>query len=73
MADDQAKDFFKDQYFTSLREDIADIKETQKEQAKDIADIKSKVIYMYGFAAAVGIFASIFIDWFRTSVFGISH
>ena len=66
MDNDQLPDFYKDKYFDGLAEDIRSMK-------KDISDIKSKVVYMYGFAAAIGIVFSFAIDWIRTSLFPGAH
>lgn len=58
-----AEEFYQQQYFDQLSRQIADLQ-------KDVKDIKSKVMYMYGFAAAIGIFASAIIDWVRTHFVG---
>lgn len=73
MTDENAKNFYKDQYFDGLNTRLASIEESLNEAKKDLADIKGKVVYMYGFAAAIGLVASFFIDWVRTSMTGITH
>lgn len=61
-------EFYKDKAWELLMNEIGDIKKSQKEQAKDLSDIKSKVNYMYGFAAAIGGFSAIIIEWVRSKL-----
>lgn len=69
MADDQRQDFYKDRYFQALDERLDRIESAQAGIQSDVSDIKGKVIYMYGFAAALGIVASLVIDYIRTNIF----
>lgn len=70
---DQTSEFFKGQYFAQLGQSIADIKEAQDNMQKDISDIKGKIIYMYGFATAIGLVGSFLIDYARTTIFNVPH
>ncbi len=65
--------FYQRQYFDQLTKQVADLSDDLNAMRKDVSDIKSKVIYMYGFAAGVGIVASIIIDWIRTHMLGVAH
>lgn len=64
------EEFYQRQYFDQLTLQIGVLQQDLKQVREDVSDIKSKVVYMYGFAAGIGIFASIIIDWFRTKFFG---
>lgn len=64
------EEFYQKQYFDQLTEQISELQGEVKAVREDVSDIKSKVVYMYGFAAGIGIFASVVIDWFRTQLFG---
>lgn len=52
---------FETKFFTDLTNRLDSME-------KKLDDIQSKVIYMYGFAAAIGFFASFIIDWIRTAM-----
>ncbi len=70
MADDN---FYQKQSFDQLSEQNAALQKELSAIRSDVSDIKAKIIYMYGFAAGVGIFASLIIDWFRTHIMGDTH
>jgi len=58
--------FYKDKAWELLQSDIRDIKSMQTAQAKDLQDIKSKINYIYGFAAAVSVVGSVAISYLRS-------
>jgi len=62
--------FYQKQYFDQLSGQLTELRSTMADMEVKIDDIKSKVIYMYGFAAAIGLGASFVIDWVRTQVTG---
>lgn len=65
--DDQ---FYQQQYFDQLTQRFDSLEDKIDTVNKKVDDIQSKVVYMYGFAAGIGIFASFIIDWFRTHFMG---
>lgn len=67
MTDDQ---FYQKQYFDTLSKQIADLQGSVVGLEDKIDDIKSKVIYMYGFAAAVGLAGSYLWSVISTKIFG---
>ena len=62
--------FYKDRYFEQLSKQIADLQENVANLETKIDDIKSKVVYMYGFAAAIGLGGSLAINWIRSHIMG---
>lgn len=56
------EDFYQKQYFDALSKQISDLQ-------TDVSDIKSRVFYMYGFAAGVGFFASLAFEWIKSKFF----
>lgn len=65
--------FYQDKYFGQLTAQIKDLKEAIEGVQKDVSDLKSKIVYMYGFAAGIGLVSSFFIDWVRTNIFNVPH
>lgn len=61
---------YQDRYLDGLQKQLEDLKDAILTLQEDVTDIKSKVVYMYGFAAGVGIIASFAIDWLRTTFMG---
>lgn len=62
MTDDNKQgDFYREQFFEELSKKL-----TRMEQ--DISDIKSKVIYMYGFAAGIGLIAALVVEWVKSLI-----
>lgn len=58
---------FEKQYFEQLTKQITDLQGTIVTLTKKVDDIQAKVIYMYGFAAAIGFVASFVIEWVRSA------
>lgn len=50
--------FFRDRYFQSLTSQMNDLKQAITDLQREVFRLKSRVAYMYGFAAALG-FAAI--------------
>lgn len=63
-------DFYRDRYFQQLTDSVESLREELSALRQDVSDIKSKVVYMYGFAAALGIIASFAIDYIRSQFTG---
>lgn len=70
MDESKNNEFYRSKAWDLLLIEIREIKSAQTAQSKDIADIKSKVNYMYGFAAAIGISASLVVEWVRGKLGG---
>ena len=69
MEHEHTDNFYKDKAWELLQNDISDIKKIQQVQAADLQEIKARIGYVYGFAAAVGVFFSFIVEWVRTKFF----
>lgn len=70
MPDEQnGNGFYKEQAWGMVLNEISDLKKMSQSQAKDLADIKAKINYIYGFAAAIGVFTTVIIEWVRSKFF----
>lgn len=64
------ENFYQNKYFDQLSDQITDLKSSMTAMEDKIDAIQTKVIYMYGFAAAIGLVFSFVIDWARVHIFG---
>lgn len=60
---------FEERYFEQLTSQIGLLRGEIGALNKKVDDIQSKVIYMYGFAAAMGLLLSLVIEWIRSNFF----
>ena len=65
MEHEHTDTFYKDKAWELLQNDIRDIKNTQISQAADLVEIKSRLGYVYGFAAAIGVAASLIFQYVK--------
>lgn len=61
-----SEDFFQKQYFDQLTLQLQQVQ-------KDVSEVKAKVNYMYGFAAAVGFIASFIFNYIKAKFFSSSQ
>ncbi len=59
MTEETKQDFYRERFFIDLSERL-------DRMEQNIEAIKTKVIYMYGFAAAVGIMTTILVEWVKS-------
>lgn len=57
--------FYQDKYFDALSKQISNLQADLGDLHKEISEIKNKVTYMYGFAAALGVAASLLINYLK--------
>jgi hypothetical protein len=62
--------FYQEKYFDELSKTLERIENTQRDQAKDLADIKANMKYIYGFAAGIGVLGSLVISWIKDKLTG---
>ena len=69
MEIEHTDNFYKDKAWELLQNDIREIKKTQEAQGADLQEIKARIGYVYGFAAAIGVFLSVIVEWIWPKLF----
>ena len=59
---------YESRFFDALNKRFDTLEANQEQMKENIQDIKDKVVYMYGFAAAVGLFGSFIVDFIRVKI-----
>lgn len=61
--------FYRQRFFEDLQRSIADTNAKIVSMQKDVTDIKAKIAYIYGFAAAIGLLTSLIGGWIKSKFF----
>lgn len=59
---------YEQRFFDAMSRRFDTLEENQEQMKESIQEIKEKVVYMYGFAAAVGLFGSFIVDFIRVKI-----
>ena len=65
---EQGNGFYKEKFFDEMSARFDRLEVKMDEQSKDIADLKAKLSYIFGWAAAAGAVAGILFDWLKSKI-----
>ncbi len=65
---EQSNGFYKEKFFDEMSARFDRLEVKMDEQSKDIADLKAKLSYIFGWAAAAGAVAGFIFEWLRTKL-----
>lgn len=66
---DSNNGFYKEKFFDEMSARFDRLEVKMDEQSKDIADLKARLSYIFGWAAAAGAVAGIAFNWVKNKIF----
>lgn len=65
---EQNNGFYKEKFFDEMTARFDRLEAKMDEQGKEIAELKARLSYIFGWAAAAGAVAGIAFDWLKTKL-----